>query len=324
MRDARREGVDRLLAARIAGQAGLLTRAQAHGGGFTDDAIAWRVASGRWLAVHPGVYLTMPGRDDWEMRAVAALLCVGAPAALCGPSAGHAWGLVSEPTGGVTVVVPAGRRGTSRPGIEVTRSRHMLERVHPSAWPHRVTAEHAVLDLAGGRPMDRIVGLVARACQKGLVSTQSLAAALDSRPGQAHRRLLLEGLTGVGLGVESPAEWRYVHDVERAHGLPEARRQDPGTGSTRRDNAYDEVRLIVEVDGRLGHEGWVGRQRDGRRDRASAREGWLTVRVFWPDVALTPCELAAELVDILRARGWRGIPRPCRRPGCALVRGIVV
>ena len=323
MAGAGRSGIDRLLAARIAGQAGLLTRSQAQQGGFTDEAIAWRVTSGRWRTIHPGVYSTTPGRDDWEMRAVAALLCVGAPAALCGASAASAWGLVPEPSGAVSVVVPAGRRGTSRPGIEVTRSRQMLGRVHPSAWPHRVTAEHAVLDLATGRTLDRVVALVAQACQKRLVSTESLAAALAGRPQQASRGLLLEALTGVGLGVESPAEWRYIRDVERAHGLPQGRRQDPGPRSTRRDNAYAEVKLLVEVDGRLGHEGWVARQRDGRRDRAFARDGWLTVRVCWPDVALTPCELAAELVDILRERGWRGTPRACRRRGCLLAPRIV-
>jgi hypothetical protein len=86
--------VDALLRARAAGQAGLLTRAQALSGGLTRKGVECRLASGRWLVVHPGVYLTMPGRPDWETAAVAALLHAGRGSALCDSSAGHAWGLV--------------------------------------------------------------------------------------------------------------------------------------------------------------------------------------------------------------------------------------
>ena len=74
--------VDAITRARVAGQSGLLTRAQARAAGLTERAIDWRLSSGRWVAVHPGVYLTSPGRDDWEMRAVAALLHAGSGAVL--------------------------------------------------------------------------------------------------------------------------------------------------------------------------------------------------------------------------------------------------
>ena len=58
-----------------------------------------------------------------------------------------------------------------------------------------------------------------------------------------------------------------------------------------RDVAYEEQRVLVELDGRLGHQG-AARVTDGIRDRRSATRGWLTVRAFWVDVAVTPCELA--------------------------------
>ena len=83
----RSDSIDRLLRARIAGQSGLVTRRQALSGGFTDEQIRWKLSSLRWVALYPGVYLTTPGRDDWQMHAVAALLAVGRPSALCGPSA---------------------------------------------------------------------------------------------------------------------------------------------------------------------------------------------------------------------------------------------
>lgn len=61
---------------------------------------------------------------------------------------------------------------------------------------------------------------MASACQKGLTTDARLREALASRPGQPHRRLLLEPLDIVAEGAEGAAEVRYVRDVERAHGLP--------------------------------------------------------------------------------------------------------
>lgn len=70
--------------ARVAGQSGVVTRDQALGGGMTRKAIEWQLRRGHWAALHPGVYLTTPGRDDWEVLAVAALLHAGPGAVLSG------------------------------------------------------------------------------------------------------------------------------------------------------------------------------------------------------------------------------------------------
>lgn len=305
------------LRAQVSGQAGLIGRGQALAAGIGDEAIRWAVASGRWTAVHPGVYLTTPGRDDWEVRAVAALLFVGRPAALAGPSAALAWGLERREPESVHVIVPAGRRASIRDGIDVTRSRRFDERVDDWAWPHRTAVEHTVLDLGMRSPLDRVLAVAARACQRRLTDEGRLAEALAGRPDQTHRALLRECLTDVGTGAESAAEVRYIRDVERAHGLPIALRQQHIGSGRRCDNLYEAEQVVLEVDGRLGHDGWAARVRDGIRDRGSARLGRVTVRVFWTDVAVTPCELAAEVGDLLRVRGWRGSVKPCRRRGCS-------
>lgn len=308
--------MDPLLAARIRGQSGLVTRDQARAAGLTEKAIRWRLESGRWLRLHPGVYLTEPGRDDWSMHAVAALLNVGPPVALWGRSAGHAWSLLTDTGDTISVVVPFARSGRPRDGIRVIRSRHMRDRVDPSAWPHRTTAEDTVLDLSQGRSLDRAVALVSKARQLHLVTPASLLRALDHRPGQSHRSLLREALDEIGAGVESAAEYRYVRDVERAHGLPEGRRQDPAPGQRHRDSFYDLVDVVVEIDGRVGHEGWAAQKRDRRRDLDAAVNGHLTIRPTWVDVAQAPCALATDLVAIFRQRGWNGRARSCRRHGC--------
>ncbi|GAA2475651.1 hypothetical protein [Terrabacter carboxydivorans] len=306
------------LRAQVKGQAGLDTRGQAVASGIGDEAIRWALATGRWTTAHPGVYLTTPGRDDWEVRAVAALLFVGGPVALCGPSAALAWGLDRREPGAVHVIVPAGRRASIRPGIVVLRSRRFDERIDGFAWPHRTTVEHTVLDLGMRAPLDRVLAVAARACQQRLTDEARLAGALAGRSDQTHRALLRECLADVGEGAESAAEVRYIRDVERAHGLPAAVRQYDLGDRRRCDNLYLAEQLVLEVDGRLAHEGWGARVRDGIRDRASARVGRLTVRAFWTDVAVTPCALAVEVADLLRIRGWTGSPRACRRQGCAV------
>jgi hypothetical protein len=297
------------------GQFGLVTRAQAMQTGMTGAAIRWQLESGRWVQVHRGVYRTMPGRDDWISRAMAGLLRVGHPAALCGPSAGFLWQLVPHPGDDVHVVVPVTRRPVSTPGLVVARSRHSVERTHYREWPPRIDMDHTVFDLAQGQSLDRAVGLVAKAVQSHRTTVRNLRLALEQRPTQTHFGVLHDVLADVAEGVESSAERRYVNDVERAHGLPTANRQ-VWSGPWRCDNEYDLVRVKLEVDGRLGHAGWSGQQQDGRRDRRHATGGWLTVRVFWSDVGATPCETAEELSSIFRVRGWLGRPRRCRKGDC--------
>ena len=300
-----------LLRARIAGQAGLVTRAQAIGAGLTAEAIEWRIRQGGWVRVIPGIYQTLPGCADWEARALAALLHAGTGAALVGRSAGFAWGLVRSEPETIEIVIPASRRVRAPEGVEVRRSRLLSNRVHPTEWPHRIVAEHTVLDIADGGTFDQAVSLAAKAIDLTVATPETLRAALASRPRQSYAAELLEALTDVADGAESAAEVRYVRDVERAHGLPAGRRQVPVNGGGRRDVEYEEWDLVVEVDGRLGHDGWRARQRDGRRDRKAAATGRLTVRCHWPDLVPTGCELAVDVGDILVTRGWTGRVVPC-------------
>jgi len=49
---------------------------------------------------------------------------------------------------------------------------------------------------------------------------------MEGRKKIRHRSLVLDLLAETASGVHSPLEQRYLHDVERAHGLPAA----AGTG----------------------------------------------------------------------------------------------
>lgn len=310
-------------------QRGLLTLAQCRAAGLTDDVLRWRVDSGRWRRPHEGVYLTEPGRADWQTTALAALLCVDVPglecaAAFAGTSAAFLWGLTPRPPRVVTLVVPSRRRVVAPPGAVVRRSTRWSGYVHELEDPARTTVAATVLDCAAGSDADEALGWVTASVQRRRVNVGQLVAELGRRRGHPHGPLLREVLDDVDDGAQSPAEVRYIRDVERAHGLPEAERQGVTDAGRRRhhDNRYTAYRLVVEVDGRVGHERWADRVRDGQRDREVAVGGDLTVRVFWTDVTSGSCRTAGEVAVLLRARGWSGAPHPCRSPLCALRRAV--
>ena len=177
-----------------------------------------------------------------------------------------------------------------------------------------------LLDTA--RTVDDAMGIITRACRSG-VATWGIREAFASRSRPRHSRLVKELLADADAGVESPLEWRYHHDVERAHGLPRARLQARAVLDgrwTRADRLYDSFGLRVELDGRLAHDDRL--VEDVWRDNAALVErDEATLRYRWFHVVTMPCESAAQVVLALRRRGWAGTPRPCG-PCCRLMAAL--
>ena len=125
----------------------------------------------------------------------------------------------------------------------------------------------------------------------------------------------------VAEGSHFPLEYRYDHDVERAHGLPAATRQakfvKPDGTRGFRDRCYEQYGLIVELDG-AGYHPAEQRGQDQARDNEAAATVGATLRYGWADVANAPCETAAQVYRALRKRGYQGAIRACS-PGCQAV-----
>ena len=122
------------------------------------------------------------------------------------------------------------------------------------------------------------------------------------------RHELEDVLAAAADGIHSALEYRYLRDVERAHGLPRSRHQVRVVieGKTvYRDAYYEKYKLATELDGKLAHpdqERW----RDNHRDNQAGAHGILTTRYGWRDVYGHPCETALLQARILRKRGWTG------------------
>jgi very-short-patch-repair endonuclease len=207
------------------------------------------------------------------------------------------------------------------PPLIVHRSDRIGRARHPVLLPPRTRIEETVVDLTQCAPtFDEAFNWLSQACGSRLCTASMIREALELRKKVRDRAELEAALGDVADGAQSLLEYRYVHGVERPHGLPTARRQVPVTlDGTRRylDNLYQDYRLGVELDGAAAHpvsERW----RDNQRDRSLARLGVETLRYGWSDVTSDRCGVAAEIAEILTQRGWPGPVRRCS-PDCPAV-----
>jgi hypothetical protein len=126
-------------------------------------------------------------------------------------------------------------------------------------------------------------------------------------------------------GVTSPLERRFRRDVAQAHGLPVGQAQvrtASAGGVVYRDVVYEEFGVIVELDGRLGHESEPEAFRDQQRDNHATLTGLATLRFGWLGIVAGPCSAASQLGSLLTMRGWRGRVRRCG-PGCTVSPALV-
>lgn len=315
MTDARPRADWKAIKGMLAAQDGLINRRQVTAAGVTDSDITRLLRRGEWARVHPGVFASHTGPLTPAQRRWAAVL-FHEPAALAGVSALAAFGVRGhdDSTRPVVVAVDASRHPDARIGIAVHRIKDYDDVALTNLSPPRVRLECAVLELAGSaRTEAAAVAVIADACQTRRTTPQRLAKELTGRPRLRRRRLLGEILNDVASGAYSVLERDYLRRVELPHGLPAAHRQHHVQRGGRvgfRDVEYVEWGVIVELDGRLGHEKAVDRWSDLDRDMAAAVDQRLTVRLGWHQV-LEPCRVAGALGRILSARGWAGALIAC-------------
>jgi len=308
-------------------QASVVSSRQARGQGVSGHAIARRLRSGAWQRLHHGTYAAFSGTPSREAQLWAAVVRAGPGAVLSHETAAEIHRLTDKPSSKIHVTVPAGRnpaRNHGIPGIVVHRSRNVASERLPAWLLPRTPVAETVLDLVDAAgTFDDAYGWVTRATGRGLASVPQLRQALAARSRIRWRVLLTEALADAQDGVMSPLERRYVRDVERAHGLPPARRQvrrELAGGVRFLDNYYAEYRLCVELDGRTSHppeQKWADAGRDNdnlfRDDVATMRFGLL-------DVTTRRCAQAARLAALFLRRGWDGAGlRPCG-PQCPVGR----
>jgi len=285
-------------------QGGVVTREQVFAHGVSRAVLDRLVDSGSWQRISRGLFSTVNAPPTWEALAWGGTL-LGGPRSRLGPeSSAYLYGLQKQAPLPIDILVPAARPVRVEGPWRFVRENPSIRSGRSRDDPPRLTAECTVLDLAASRPVDQVVGLVTDAVRLRLTTTDRLRAALDDRARHRHRQLLAGLLSDVAEGVDSRLELLYLRSVERPHGLPRGRRQGSRAGLPyRRDVEYPEFGLLVELDGKAGHEG-SGRFRDMDRDNRHALLSELTLRYGYYDVSSRPCLVAAQVYRALAGRGY--------------------
>jgi len=300
-------------------QSGVISRAQAIGAGMPGHVIDGKLRSGRWRQLDFAVYSAFTGPAPREAVLWAAVLRAGPDAVLSHRSAAELYGLAS-PARVIHVTIPAQQRLRCAPGLVVHRSARLGQARNPALLPPRTRIDDTVLDLVeAAATLDDAFAWLGRAVGHGLTTESRLRAAMEARPRIRWRAGLRVALADLQSGARSVLEFRYVRDVERAHGLPPARRQARTTSGSRTcylDNLYEEAEVAVELDGQASHpveDRWLDIYRDNRH----ASSGLLTLRYSWADISLRPCQVAQQVADVLKSRGGTPALRRCG-PQCTL------
>jgi hypothetical protein len=284
----------------------------------TKSAVTANVRAGRWQRVTAGVYATFTGPLTTQARIAAALCRAGPGAIVSYRTAAELWGMLPTESGPVHVTVRYGCSAVSHPPLMICHRSRAFQYIAVDADPPLTSRADTVLDLAVAEPTAR------RAMQllTALVTGRKAAASrvrerLELRPPPRYRHALKQALDRIGTGVQSPLEELYAVDVESAHGIPGARRQEPFVVDGRtlvEDAVYDPigVPLTVRLDGATHLLPEVA-QRDRRRDNAAELADRARLVFGWSEVSGQPCLAASEVFGVLRRYGWQGPTQACPR-----------
>ncbi|MDO5495316.1 MAG: type IV toxin-antitoxin system AbiEi family antitoxin domain-containing protein [bacterium] len=287
-------------------QGGVILARQANANGVSGAAVRRLLERGELQRVARGIYYIGSAPVPWVSVAAGAVLAGGESAVIGGEAAAYLWELSKEEPGSIEVLVPQSRKTPDTDSWNFTRSRRPVK-AHGS--PPRTTLADTILDMCERQPEAAARWIDAGLRRPG-VSARAILAAMDTRR-RFPLRAEVEGMIRDHIeGVHTELERAYRANVERPHGLPEARRQ------VRRGNRFHDLeyleRLIVELDGRLGHEGF-SRFRDMDRDNQNLVLGLLTLRYGWFDCTRQPCAVAMQVFEILVRLGWTGEFQRCPR-----------
>jgi hypothetical protein len=251
----------------------------------------------------------------------AAVLAAGPGAQLSHQTAAEINRLTDRQSPFIHVTIPADRRITPPKGVIIHISSNLTIgwRFARGAPPYTF-AEETVIDLVhAATDLNDVIAHVTGGFAKKRVSDERLREVAAAR-----KKLRWRGdlnaiiLAGAG-GAHSVIEYRYDHDVERAHGLPTAAKQvkytKPDGSRGYRDRYYEKYGLIVELDGKQYHlPEYRGRDQDRDND-ATATVG-STLRYGRVDVTSKRCGSARQVHAALARRGYAGPFQPCS-PTCA-------
>jgi len=302
---------ERALHELAARQHGVVSRQALLDLGMGSGAIDRRVARGRLVPLHRGVYLIGGAPLTSEARLMEALQACGPRAVLSHRSAGVLWGIVAAPPERVEISSPVVCR---RPGIDAHRANLRPEELTTRRGFAVTTPSRTLLDLAARFAPERLQRSVEEAQVQRILDVAALERLLELHPRRAGTRALRIALERGGLLTETVV--RSVFESAFAGCVTSAGLPPPRVNATLAvggrwievDFSWPAERVAVELDGHATHGTRSGFERDRARDRALQVAGWRVVRITWRQFQRERDLIARDLRALLAAKPTGGDP----------------
>lgn len=288
-----------------AGQYGVVARWQLAAEGVTKRMIETRLATGRLVPLHRGVYAVGHAHLKREGRWLAAVLAVGPGAVLSHRDAAGLHDL--RPANHERIDVTTTRRGRgsqSRITVHHTTQLHPLDVTTRRGVPVTSVAR-TIVDLASVVAKDSLAKAVNQAERQQTFDLNGVEAVLGrttGRCGNGHAKLraVLAETAAHGLHVtRSELEDRFLALLQR-HGLPRPK-TNVWIGPFQVDALWPTHRLAVELDGWKDHRTRRAFQHDRTKANALQAKGLRVLRYTYDDVVRRPAEVTRDLRGFLTA-----------------------
>ena len=298
-------GFDARLAHLAARQHGVVSLAQLRALGLGKRGAAHRAARGRLHRVHRGVYAVGHPRLTPEGRSLAALLACGPRSVLSHRSAAAAWGIRASAQTLIEVTTSnRGRRAPPGVQLRLTRSLRAEDVTRLRGLPV-TTVARTLVDLACVLAPSALARAVHEAEFRRLLDVAAVEAVLARANGRRGTAALRTALAEPSPGAtRSALEERFLSLVRGR--LPAPRLNANlwvGGELIEVDAAWRDARVAVELDGAAAHRTSRAFHRDRARDLGLAAEGWVVVRLTWPQLIHEPERIVGELRRLLALRG---------------------
>jgi hypothetical protein len=266
-----------------------------------ERALRTALDTGVFKQIWRGVIVHAADLLDPHTRAAAALLAVGQPAVLSGPTALAMYGMTAAECLDVHVLVPRSRSGRSKPGLVVHRGEyHSSDVVELDDLPV-LALDLALADfLCDGDKRIAFASFDQALAKLSASDDGALRASIAGRIAQredrrgANRGLMLTNL-GTGKADSPPESVFRLILAEAGFPIPEPQFEIPTVAGRQLyvlDMAWPELRIAFEYDGYAAHE--ERKDYDAMRDERLARRGWIVVRAGAADLA-DPSRVLREL-----------------------------
>jgi hypothetical protein len=288
---------------------GVFTTAHVRAAGFTERERGIRLAAGRWIAIHHGVYRLAGAPLSWRGALLAACWAGGDRAAVSHRSAAKLWELPGGRDGLLEIVCPRWRRA-QHPGLIVHETKVLpgpdvteLDRLPVT------TPELTVLTLGavcGPRTVELAFENTLRRDLATIRSYRDLLRRVgrQGRNGAGVLRAILDERDPAHAATGSDMETRLLQ-VLRSNGLPKPAPQfvindARGDFVARVDFAIVEWKVALEYESIEWHTGKAALLRDTPRRRRVMGLGWKPIGVTVRDLRNGGFELCAEIRDAAR------------------------